>query len=246
MPCIATGYREVAVVQLVNHQVGRVFHHRVLVAAPIVGKRLLHVDDGPTLPVHANSLCKHASALATPHIEGIEAPHQVALHRGLPQPVLVQPHPGRLDGLAARALLVDAHHHPPGRLGGKEGERRLVRRVLHFVEVEVLSIRSLRQQKHHSHSNHPFLHTVVLVFGYFAAKIQKSWQLRTAHCQLFALPAVQTLHKRFLLYPFVQFVITAVVLSPSCFIFLGFSPLTFVLMSMMPSQPSIRTSSLFT
>ena len=115
---IWTGDGEVAVMQLINHQVGRRLHDGTLVAAPVVRKRLRRIDDGGTLSVDSHGLGKDSGALATPHVEGVEASHEVTLHGGRPQPVSIG-HLDSLQSLASYAVLIDSYYHLLRRCGSK-------------------------------------------------------------------------------------------------------------------------------
>ncbi len=132
------GYREVAVVQLVDHEVfaGNV---GAAVLGPALGVGVAHVDDGAALAVHAHSLGFGSRALAQEvlaifHVEGVELALEVALERGLiggQLPLLVA-HAFHLDGfhrLAACALVVDAQYHGLGTGQGVELEGGLARGV---------------------------------------------------------------------------------------------------------------------
>ena len=134
---ILAGNGEVAVVHLVDDEVGWRLDNGMLVAAPVVGECLFLVDDGTALAVDTNGLGKHAWRLAISCVEGIEAAHQVTLDSSRPD-VSLAFHANGLHGLPTQSVLVDAHLHRLGGRGGKKLERRLMRRILHFVEVEIL------------------------------------------------------------------------------------------------------------
>ena len=121
MACAGTRYGEVAVVHLVNNKVGGRLAHRSPVGVPACGVGGGHVDDGSALSVDAHGFGKDAGRLAAPHVEGVEASHQVALHLGAPAAVLVV-HLDGLQRLASRPGLVDTHLDGLGLGRSEEGE----------------------------------------------------------------------------------------------------------------------------
>ena len=136
---IGTSNGKVAVMQLIDHQVGRRLHDRTLVAAPVVRKRLRRIDNGCTLTIDTHRLGKDTGAFATTHVEGVEASHKVTLHHSRPQPVGI----GHLDGLqrlASYTVLIDSYYHLLRRSGGKEVERGLMGSILHLGKVEIGSL----------------------------------------------------------------------------------------------------------
>ena len=130
--------REVAMMQLVNNEIGRRLNDGMLVTAPVFRERLLPVNDGTTFTIDANGLGKHARTLATSHVEGIELVHQVASDSCCPNAVLLR-HLDGLQSLAALSILIDTNHHLLGISRCKELERGLLWRISHLVELEILS-----------------------------------------------------------------------------------------------------------
>ena len=144
---IRTGDGEIAVMQLINHQVGRRLDHRTLVAAPVVRECLHRINNRCTLTVDTHGFGKDTWTLATSHVEGIEAAHEVTLHRSRPQPIGIR-HLDGLQGLASYTVLIDAYHHLLCRRGRKQVERGLMGAVLHLGEVEIGSLRTGDSSRH--------------------------------------------------------------------------------------------------
>ena len=109
----------------------------MLVTAPVFRERLLHINDGTTLAIDANSFGKHTRALTTPHVESIELVHQVASSRRCPKAVLMRHFDG-LQSLAALSVLVDTYHHLLGIGWSKQTERGLLRGIGDLVKLEIL------------------------------------------------------------------------------------------------------------
>ena len=121
MAGVRTGDGEVAVVHLVDDEVGRRFHHRSHVAGPSFRIGFGRVDDGSPLAVDPHGLGKHAGCLATPDVEGIEPAHQIALDGSRPTVWLAGPlHLDRFNGLSSKSFLIDTHFDCLCRRGGKE------------------------------------------------------------------------------------------------------------------------------
>ena len=125
---VTTGNGEVAMVHLVNHQVGRRLHHRPLVTLPPRRVGVAQVDNHGLPTVHADGLGKDTRCLAAPRVESIILPFLVALHGGCPQTVARL---GHLDFLLAHL------HDTLGIVRGEQFEHGLLRRVGHLVEAEV-------------------------------------------------------------------------------------------------------------
>ena len=80
IPRIRTGNGKIAMVHLIDHKVGRRFHHRSTVVLPPCRVGCCHIDDGPAFAIHSDCLGEDARTLATAHVEGIELSHEVTLH----------------------------------------------------------------------------------------------------------------------------------------------------------------------
>ena len=76
---ILAGDGEVAMMHLVDNQIGRRLGDRTFIAAPMFRIGFRHIDDGSALAVNTYGFGEDTRALALTHIEGIELPHQVAL-----------------------------------------------------------------------------------------------------------------------------------------------------------------------
>ena len=98
---------EIAMVHLIDYQVGRRLAYRPLVEPPALRISSSHIDDGSSFAIHSHSLRKHTGTLSLTHVEGIEATHQVALHRCIPQAVLIL-HLNGFQSLSALSVLVDS------------------------------------------------------------------------------------------------------------------------------------------
>ena len=114
---IRTGDGEIAVVHLIDHQVGRRLHHGPLVTLPPRGVRLSHIDDSTSLTIHADCLGEDTRTLALTDVEGIKLSHQVALHRRLPLFRCYARHLDGLVGLPALSVAIQTHRHPLGVTG---------------------------------------------------------------------------------------------------------------------------------
>ena len=135
-----SGNRKITVVHLIDHQVGRTLRHRTAVTHPPHGIGLLQVDDGATPAIHAYGLGKHTGTLALADIEGIELPHQVALHRDAPEVIADLRQVKRLPGLALQSFLIEAQTYLFGIAGGKELKRCRLRGVAYLIEGKVLGL----------------------------------------------------------------------------------------------------------
>ena len=141
------GDGEVAVVHLVDDEVGRRLHHGPAVGSPPFGVGLLHVDDGGALAVHSHGLGKDARRLppgvgvvAASDGEGIESAIGNAffvLHRGSPYAIHIF-HLEGLEWLPSLSLGVEAHFHLFGLSGGKEPESGLLWGDHTLLEIEIL------------------------------------------------------------------------------------------------------------
>ena len=134
---------EVAMVKLIDDEVGRRLDDGMIVAAPIVRECLFEIDDGTTLTVDTHRFGEDTRALATTHVEGIETAHEVALHNGCPQPVFIG-HLLGLQGFAPQPILIDSYHHLLGIGRSKEMEGSLVGAIFHLAEIEVGHLRTCR------------------------------------------------------------------------------------------------------
>ena len=139
MRCVRTGNGEVAVVHLIDHQVGGRLTDGVLVLVPALRIGIAQCHDGATLAIDAHSLGKDAGTLAASHVEGIEAAHEVALYRSRPDIALTL-HLDGLQRLAAQSLAIDTHLDTLGISRGKQAENGLLWGVADLVEAEVLGV----------------------------------------------------------------------------------------------------------
>ena len=154
--------REVAVVHLVDDEVGGRLHDGASVLFPSFGVGVFHVDDSPSLSVHADSLGEDARSFSSSDVEGVESSHEVALNGCCPLFVGRAFHLYRLECLAALPFVIEAQGYALGTVGGEEAEGGLFRCVLHLVEG--LCCCDHWQQKRNDCCKDHFFHHSVIVF----------------------------------------------------------------------------------
>ena len=107
------GNGEVAVVHLVDYDVGEVLHLYALVVFPTLGVGVGQVDDGCTLTVDTYGFVPHAggfveSLACLSHLIGIELALLIALYRGHPSARRATLHRDGLESLTAQTFGIDA------------------------------------------------------------------------------------------------------------------------------------------
>ena len=112
--------RQVAVVHLVNHDIGRRAHRRTQVFLPPFGIGLAQIDDRGTVAVHSDGLCPDARRLGQPppvikYTERIEQPLAVSRQFGRPRAVGRSIHRLSQQRTAALARAVQPQANPLGR-----------------------------------------------------------------------------------------------------------------------------------
>ena len=131
---ILTGDGEVAMVHLIDDEVGRRLAHGVTILCPAFGIGLRKVDDGASLAIDAYGLGKDTRALTEAHVEGVELAHEVAFDGGGPLLVGGALHLHGLHGLAVESLLIDTQRDALGIVGCKEGKLGFLRGVADLLE----------------------------------------------------------------------------------------------------------------
>ena len=120
--------RQVAVVHLVNHDIGRRAHRRTQVFLPPFGIGLAQIDDRGTVAVHSDGLCPDARRLGQPppvikYTERIEQPLAVSRQFGRPRAVGRSIHRLSQQRTAALARAVQPQANPLGRRRPTAGTR---------------------------------------------------------------------------------------------------------------------------
>ena len=131
---ILTGDGKVAVVHLVDDEVGRRLADGMTILCPAFGIGLCKVDDGASLAIDAYSLGKDTRTLAEAHVEGVELAHEVATDGSCPLLVGGALHLHSLHGLAVESLLIDAQCDALGIVGCKEGKLGFLRGIVDFLK----------------------------------------------------------------------------------------------------------------
>ena len=138
---IGAGDGEVAVVHLVDDEIGRRLGDGMAILCPTFGIGGTEVDDGAPLAVDSYGLGKDTRTLAEAHVEGVELSHQIASDISLPLLVGSALHLDGLDGFASLTIAIETEGDALGIVGGKEYELGLLRGIVHLVEMKVVCCR---------------------------------------------------------------------------------------------------------
>ena len=115
---------------LIDHDVGKRLTYWALVTLPPCGVGSSEVYDIALLTVYSYSLCEYSRSVAVSGIKDIGFSLKVALHLCHPQIICGARHLNFFVAYLDVAL---------GVVGGKETERRCLRRICHLIEMKVLS-----------------------------------------------------------------------------------------------------------
>ena len=132
---------EVAMVHLIDDNVGEVFRCEHTVISPTLWVGCAHVDYGSPLAVHSHRLGEHTWSLALSDVERIEFPFLVAFKFHGPEIVAQPPHAFldhrlRVNGHVALGIHIELYVFRLAR--GEELEDGACRRIVNLVEVEIL------------------------------------------------------------------------------------------------------------
>ena len=134
---------EIAVVQLINHDVGEMIQYRTPVVCPPFGIGCPQIQNGCPVTVHSYRPCHQSRCISLPYlinlgIESIEFSFQVFSYPGIPHPVFSRLHRYHAVHGTLAAMLIQ---HDPHFAGSRCPQREpcLCRRIDHFFPRSVIN-----------------------------------------------------------------------------------------------------------